>query len=32
MMNGRLRALVTPDEFAELDDPEARRFVNSRRK
>lgn len=32
MMNGRLRALVTPDEFAELDDPEARRFVSSRRR
>ncbi len=31
MMDGRLRALVTPEEFVGLEDPEARRFVRSTR-
>lgn len=32
MMNGRLRALVSPEEFVALDDPEARMFVESTRR
>jgi osmoprotectant transport system ATP-binding protein len=29
MTNGKLTALVSPDEFSELDDPEARKFMES---
>jgi osmoprotectant transport system ATP-binding protein len=32
MLNGRLQALVTPDEFMQLDDPEVRMFVESARR